>query len=265
VRVTDAHAHASPYWGEPVESLLFHMDRAEVESAVLIQMMRGAENNDYLLECARRFPGRFAVVAYVEPGDDLPERLRELKDSGASGIRLPAVTAFGGHDMHVAWRAAGAARLPISCGGRLIELSSPAFRDLIDAAGEVPVVIEHMGGHPLDPDDSVELRAKVYELAEVPNTFLKVSGLGTFLRRSSPFRTIEPYASEAPPYYDMALEAFGPARLMWGSDYSPVSGRDGYERALSSASAQFAALPQRELDLIFGETARRVFRLERSS
>jgi len=35
----DAHCHVSPCWYEPVESLLFQMDRNHVEQAVLVQYM----------------------------------------------------------------------------------------------------------------------------------------------------------------------------------------------------------------------------------
>ena len=38
MRIVDSHCHVSPVWYEPVESLLFHLDRNGVELAVLIQM-----------------------------------------------------------------------------------------------------------------------------------------------------------------------------------------------------------------------------------
>lgn len=255
----DSHAHASPYWGEPVESLLYHMDRAGTASAVLLQMMNGQANNDYLLECARRFPGRFASVVYLEPEPAPAETLAQALDHGASGIRLPPVAEFGGADMVPLWAAANARGVSISCGGRLREMASDGFAELIRPFGDAPIVIEHMGGHPLDPDDSIELRRKVYALAAAPNVYLKLSGVGTFVRRTSPFRIEQPYASPPPPYYEMALEAFGPGRLMWGSDYSPVSGRDGYEGALGSAIAALPGLSDAEQALVFGDVCRDVF------
>ncbi len=36
--IVDSHCHISPVWYEPVESLLFQMDRNDVAHAVLIQM-----------------------------------------------------------------------------------------------------------------------------------------------------------------------------------------------------------------------------------
>lgn len=38
MRIIDAHCHATPDWHEPVEALLFQMERHGVEQAVLIQI-----------------------------------------------------------------------------------------------------------------------------------------------------------------------------------------------------------------------------------
>jgi L-fuconolactonase len=57
----------------------------------------------------------------------------------------------------------------------------------------------------------------------------------------------------------MAYEAFGPNRMMWGSDYPPVSGREGYGNALRFTMDQLAAKGPDARALIFGDVARRVF------
>ena len=63
--IVDTHCHAGNNWFEPVELLLFQMSRNEVDKGVLIQH-RGTHDAGYLLECARRFPGRFSVVVIVD-------------------------------------------------------------------------------------------------------------------------------------------------------------------------------------------------------
>ena len=65
--IVDSHCHAGTSWFEPIESLLFQMDRNDVDKGVLIQH-RGVYDNAYLLDCVRRFPGRFTVAAMVDPG-----------------------------------------------------------------------------------------------------------------------------------------------------------------------------------------------------
>ena len=58
---------------------------------------------------------------------------------------------------------------------------------------------------------------------------------------------------------DRCYEAFGPSRLMWGSDFPPVAGREGYRNALRLTMAQFENRPASERDAIFGGTALAVF------
>ena len=58
----------------------------------------------------------------------------------------------------------------------------------------------------------------------------------------------------------MALEAFGPQRMMWGSDYPPVSSREGYDNALRFPMDYFRALSEDERAWIFGRTAMKVWK-----
>jgi L-fuconolactonase len=47
--------------------------------------------------------------------------------------------------------------------------------------------------------------------------------------------------------------------MMWGSDYPPVSGREGYGNALHLTMEQLATKGQADRDQIFGGTALKVF------
>src|SRR3990172_7826932 len=96
--VVDSHCHSSPYWFEPVESLLYQMDRHGVERAVLVQF-NGQTDNEYQFECARRYPGRFVSVVIVDTGS--PGALAELErlaERGARGVRLPPTARSPGGD-----------------------------------------------------------------------------------------------------------------------------------------------------------------------
>ncbi len=67
--------------------------------------------------------------------------------------------------------------------------------------------------------------------------------------------------SSVPPLLDMALEVFGPERLMWGSDYPPVSSREGYLNFLRLPLEHFSSLSEDERSWIFGRTAMGVWGL----
>jgi L-fuconolactonase len=58
----------------------------------------------------------------------------------------------------------------------------------------------------------------------------------------------------------MAYDAFGPHRMMWGSDYPPVAGREGFGNALRYTMGQFMKKSDEDRAWIFGRTAAKVFR-----
>ena len=63
-----------------------------------------------------------------------------------------------------------------------------------------------------------------------------------------------------PPLLELAYDAFGPRRMMWGSDYPPVSEREGYRNALHGVMDHPALRDQADREWIMGQTALNVFR-----
>src|ERR1700674_2591884 len=110
----DSHCHASLQWYEPIETLLYEMDRNDVEQAVLIQIM-GQYDNSYQQECVQRYPDRFANVVLVDAQQsDAPATLERLAETGARGVRISAGTRSPGADPLALWRAAARLGLPVS-------------------------------------------------------------------------------------------------------------------------------------------------------
>ena len=260
--IVDSHCHVSLSWYEPVESLLDQMDQNGVEQAVLIQIL-GQANNNYQFDCVRRFPGRFASVVSLDTDlSNAPQTLERLADEGISGIRLRADTRSPGDDPIAIWRTAARLKLSVSCPGRSNEFVSPEFAQVIQAVPELPIVIEHLGSLnlPASPDlPPLETSRRVFELARFPNTYIKIHGLGEFCQRAMPVAEPFPFERPIPPLSDMAYDAFGPQRMMWGSDYPPVSGREGYRNALRLPLEHFVTKGDRDRQLIFGGVAGSVF------
>lgn len=98
---------------------------------------------------------------------------------------------------------------------------------LAAAVPELPIVLDHLGKPAIGTADdprrpSAEWLRDLSDLARHPQVFCKVSGL--------PAETGGVWSTaQVAPFLDAALEAFGPERLMWGSDW-PVSSvdADGY-------------------------------------
>ena len=263
MRIVDSHCHAALGWYEPVEALLHQMDRHGVEHAVLIQI-NGQTNNDYQTECVRRYPDRLSSVVIVDT--DRPEAVRELERlaaEGARGVRLRPGVRSPGDDPLAIWRAAERLGLAVSCGGSAADFAAPAFAALVEAVPSLPIVIEHLGSlnRPTGDAGEEERLRQVFGLSRFPNVLMKIHGLGEFSQRAMPVKEPFPFEEPIPPLLELAYAAFGPDRLMWGSDFPPVSGREGYGNALRLTLAQFAARPEAEREQIFGGVARTIFRL----
>jgi L-fuconolactonase len=168
--IVDSHCHVSPSWYEPVECLLFQMERHGVAHAVLIQM-QGQFDNAYLFECVRRFPARFAPVVLVDAArPDAIDELARLAEAGASGVRLGATTRSPGTDPLAVWRAALDLGLAVSCAVMASDFASESFAEVVAALPELPIVLEHLGSVSQPDRDEAEraFRLKALALSRFP-------------------------------------------------------------------------------------------------
>jgi L-fuconolactonase len=256
--VVDSHCHALPHWFEPVEVLLHQMDANGVEKATLVQV-RGQFDNRYLMGCVQRFPARFRAVVGVDTDrPDAPESLAQWVDEGAVGVRLgPAVRSPGGDPLAI-WRKAAELGIPVSAFGSPDEFTSRGFELVLTELPSLPVIIEHLGRigrHEAPPYSTFR---KILALARYPNAYIKVHGLGEICPRPMPFP--QPMRFEnVPPFMEMAYEAFGANRIMWGSDFPPVAGREGYRNALQWPMEHIPFRSEADKEWIFGMTALSLF------
>jgi L-fuconolactonase len=99
-------------------------------------------------------------------------------------------------------------------------------------------------------------RADLRRLAELPHVSCKLSGLVTEANwgRWTP--------ADFRPYLDVVLEAFGPARLMFGSDWPVCLLAASYADVIGLARGAIAALSRDEQAAILGANAARFYGLE---
>jgi L-fuconolactonase len=93
------------------------------------------------------------------------------------------------------------------------------------------------------------------ELAERPNVHLKASGLVTEAHWGSWT------AEQLRAYLDVAFEAFGAERIMFGSDYPVCLLAASYEQVMSGVTGYIAALSDNERSLVLAENAIQFYRL----
>jgi L-fuconolactonase len=121
---------------------------------------------------------------------------------------------------------------------------------------ELQLVVDHLGlvQRPVAApgSDPFAQLPELLALAPYPNVAVKLSGVTTLSWQPFPF-------AEVWPHVHRVLEAFGPERVMWGSDTTRTEGVVTYAdgvRWLTDAGE----LGDAELALVLGQTLRRVFR-----
>jgi predicted TIM-barrel fold metal-dependent hydrolase len=115
-------------------------------------------------------------------------------------------------------------------------------------------VLEHAG---MPEDRSNEGRRKwrdgIRRLADLPNMYTKLSGLGTFIRRNDPSHISE-IAEET-------IEIFGAERCMWGSNFPIEKLWTDYPAIVSAARGAVANLSASERQAVLHDTAARLYHL----
>jgi predicted TIM-barrel fold metal-dependent hydrolase len=144
---------------------------------------------------------------------------------------------------------------------------------LARAFPETKIVLDHVGG-PLGIGPYAGKRDEVFtawsrgirELAACENVFVKLGGLGmTILGFEHHKRDVLPSSSELAeawrPYLETCVEAFGPARGMFESNF-PVDGASCSYQSLWNAFKRVAkGASAREKALLFSDTAKAFYRL----
>jgi len=261
MKIVDTHCHVSPVWFEPVETLLFHMDRHNVSHAVLTQLL-GQTNNDYMLECLARHPGRFACVVAVDAeAAGAAQQLQSLAAAGAAGLRMRPETRAAGTDPYALWHIAADEAMLISCVGPAASFLTPQFADVLGAFPSVNVIAEHLcgWGRP-DCDQLPQTLEGIKGLARFPNLHLKVPPLGQLVKRAPQLpasgRTLP--LAQAGTVLEL-LQTYGAERLCWASDFPVVSSREGYANALDWSLELFQHVEPGIREQVFAGTARRLF------
>ncbi|SRR5579871_5904212 len=98
-------------------------------------------------------------------------------------------------------------------------------------------------------------RRDIAALAAFPNVSCKLSGMVTEARWSGWT------AADFAPYLDTVLEAFGPDRLMIGSDWPVCTVAGDYGAVMNIVSGYIAKLTAGERNAILGENCARVYRI----
>jgi L-fuconolactonase len=233
-----------------------------VASTVLVQSAADDRDTDYLFEQIDGVRWVGAVVAWLRLDD--VDAARGRLDALRAQPKLRGIRHLIQQELDPHW-ILGASIQPalelLAEADVLLELPAEFPRHLEDVpelARRHPgltVVIDHLAKPPLARSGLPQWREQLHAAGEHTNVHAKISGLNTTL----PFGEWTPVDLE--PAVAAALEAFGPARLVFGSDW-PVSLLNGtYEDVVQRTVDAIRAVAGAAAGAILGHNAMELYRI----
>lgn len=230
----DAHVHlwrfvaAEHPWMTPAmgalkrdflpDELEAHLHEHGMRGAIAVQARSSLDETRWLLGLADQHDFLAGVVGWVPL--TAPDLARHL-DAFAPHPALLGVRHVGVDDPddelllrpEFARGIASLARYDLVYDLIVLERHLPQALTLVDRHPRQTFVLDHMARPEIAREPSAPWRSHLRRLAERPNVYCKLSGLttGADWQRWT--------AEDLRPYVDLALEAFGPRRLMFGSDW----------------------------------------------
>lgn len=132
----------------------------------------------------------------------------------------------------------------------------PAVLELLPRFPEQPFVLDHIAKPYIVRGELEPWASQIRELARHPGSSCKLSGMVTEADWAEWKR------EDFLPYIKVVLEAFGPERLMIGSDWPVSTLAAGYSEVIDLATGFLTELSESEQAAILGENARRFYGLE---
>lgn len=242
--------------------LLPLLDAAGIAGTVLVQAAPTTCETHYMLGLADASPRILGVVGWID--FERPETAETLARLAAHpklvGIRpmiqdLPDDLWMLRADVQWAYRALVAHDLVFDALGFPRHLAP--FLELFQRYPDLRAVVDHcMKPQIRDPDPAAfrHWAEGIGRIARETSAFCKLSGLVT---------EAEPGAgiAELRPYVEHVLDAFGPDRVLWGSDWPVCRLRLEYDAWFAMARALTDHLSEADRAAIFGGTARALYRL----
>jgi L-fuconolactonase len=236
------------------------LDAAGLSGCVAVQARQSLEETRWLLDLARRYDYVRGVVGWV----DLcaPDVERQLEAFAASprfaGVRHVVQDE---PDDRFLLRAdfrrgiAALARFNLAYDVLIYPRQLPAAIEFVRQFPNQRFVLDHIAKPPIADGVLEPWATQVRALARHANVCCKLSGMVT----EAGWKQWE--ADDFRSYLDVILEAFGPERLMIGSDWPVCTLSADYDAVMQLVTTFVAALSPAEQDAILGGNCARFYRL----
>lgn len=231
-----------------------------VAGTVAVQARQTLSETDWLLDIAEDSELIRGVVGWIPLIEsNVEEYLNKIsKRSKLKGVR---------HVLHDESDPDYMLRKDFNIGVRMLERYGLRY-DLLIFAEHLPQTIRFVDKHPNQVfivDHIAKPRIAsggikawgndLYALSERPNVFCKLSGMVTETEWTAWTE------SQLQPYFDTVLSAFGPSRMMFGSDWPVLTLASSYGRWIDTVAHMLARLSDGEAQNVMHGTAERVYGL----
>jgi L-fuconolactonase len=238
------------------------LDAQGLDACIAVQARADETETDFLLDLAHRYDWIAGVIGWVDlRADDLDARLGRWRNARAlAGFRHLLQD-----DADIATTLADAR---FNRGVRQLQADGFVYEILVRGAAQLELtpgfcarhdrhwlVLDHLGKPSIGSDQDQRWHHALRELAVLPNVMCKLSGLVTEVVSTR----VE--AVELRRYLDVALELFGPERLLFGSDWPVCLLRAPYAEVAQIIDDWSHALSADERALLWGGNAMRCYGL----
>jgi L-fuconolactonase len=275
MEILDAHQHfwrldrGDYHWMSPAlgpiyrdfgpEDLAPLMAKAGISQTIVVQAAESEAETDWLLDLAARCDFVAGVVGWLDM--TAPDFAARLDHYAAEPLWLGLRPMLQDHDPALiaspGFRAALAevARRRVPFDILTLPRHLPGFLDALQAAPDLHGVIDHISKPEMTEPGLGQWGADITRLAAHPGLMCKISGLVTEAGADWSAARIRPFVQHA-------ARAFGPERLIFGSDWPVCTLAASHAAVVDLARSLLGALygPE-EMAAIFAGNARRFYRL----
>jgi len=234
-----------------------------IDRSILVQVLDDAEETREFLAVAEGSHLVAGVVGWIDltaPG--VSRELAALRE-GPGGDRLVGIRHLVQGESDPQWLCRADVRRGLAAvaeAGICYDILTfphqlPAALETVRALPRLTFVLDHLSKPPIAAGALEPWATALRELAAEPNVFCKLSGMVTEANQGS--WTV----SDLRPYAETALDAFGPDRLMFGSDWPVCLLAASYDRVAEAARELTGQLSADERAQVFGGAAARAYRL----
>lgn len=242
------------------EDLIALLGSAGVDGTIAVQARQTLGETRWLLELADRYPEICGVVGWAPMMDpQFPVHLEALLGRPKlKGLRHivqaePDENFLLGEDFNRGIRALDGTGLVYDI--LIYERHLPQTVAFVDRHPDQAFVLDHIAKPKIGESEVEPWAGRIRELAKRENVSCKISGIVT----EADWKRWTPDGLR--PYLDTVVEAFGPQRLMVGSDWPVCLVACGYAQWFHVLEKYFAGFSKEERDAVFGDNARRVYRI----